>query len=283
VATNGLGTSHAQFCWATSCTQGRASSYQFTVSALDNGCPAKTSNVVYTINVEPTLIAGLTGPDTVCSSSASTNIYAVTSIPAYTYQWVVTGGSQVSGGNSASAGIQWTATNGQVGVYALNTQGCHSDTLSMNVIASNPVADAGNDVSFCNGASASLGTAAVPNQTYLWSPSTGLSSNTVANPTVTLPNTGSVPIINTYYLTVSQPGCTASDTVNVTVNAMPNVGAGLDFSACVNAASVALNGVPAGGNFSGAGVTANQFNPATAGVGAHDILYSLYRQRRLFE
>jgi hypothetical protein len=258
VPTNGAGSSHAQFCWPTSCAQGRASSYQFTVSALDNGCPAKTSNVVYTINVEPTLIAGLTGPDTICSSSTSTSTYSVVPIPTYTYQWDVTGGSQVSGGSTATAGIQWSATNGHVGVFALNTLGCHSDTLSMNVVASNPVADAGPDVNFCNGASSSIGAPSIPNQTYLWFPATGLSSATVSNPTVTLTNSGSTPLVVTYFLTVSQPGCSASDTVSVTVNGMPNVRAGLDFSACVNAAPVTLNGIPSGGNYSGAGVTANQ-------------------------
>jgi hypothetical protein len=50
----------------------------------------------------------------------------------------------------------------------------------------------------------------------------------------------------------------------------------LSFSdtTCVNYAAVTLAGAPAGGTFSGTGVTGASFDPATAGVGSHIITYS---------
>jgi hypothetical protein len=42
---------------------------------------------------------------------------------------------------------------------------------------------------------------------------------------------------------------------------------------CAGASSVTLNGSPAGGTFSGPGVSGTTFNPTTAGVGTHTIVY----------
>jgi len=272
VVSNGIGASTAQFCWATSCSQGRVSSYQFTVSALDDGCPAKTANIVYTINVEPTTISGLTGPDTICSGSTNTVMYSVDP-GTFTYHWDVTGGSQVSGGNTATAGIQWSSGNGHVGVYAINTQGCHSDTLSKDVVASNPDANAGPNTNFCNGSGATLGAGAVAGQSYLWTPSTGLDNATLPNPTVTLVNSGTTPLTVNYVVTVSELGCSASDTVTVTVNPTPIVTANPLSALCVTSSPVQLSGTPSGGTFSGTGVSGSTFNPTVAGIGSHAVIY----------
>jgi PKD repeat protein len=43
---------------------------------------------------------------------------------------------------------------------------------------------------------------------------------------------------------------------------------------CAEAAPITLSGTPAGGVFSGPGVTGNTFNPATAGAGTHTIIYT---------
>ena len=43
---------------------------------------------------------------------------------------------------------------------------------------------------------------------------------------------------------------------------------------CVNGSAITLSGSPAGGTFSGPGVSGNTFNPAIAGAGVHKIYYS---------
>jgi hypothetical protein len=64
--------------------------------------------------------------------------------------------------------------------------------------------------------------------------------------------------------------------VGVTVNPLPAVSfSGLNASYPSNAAPVTLTGNPAGGTFSGPGISGSQFNPSTAGVGGpYNILYS---------
>lgn len=72
--------------------------------------------------------------------------------------------------------------------------------------------------------------------------------------------------------------CTSSRTpVTVTVNPIPSVAfTGFDTVAYYNThASVTLTGTPAGGTFSGTGVSGNTFDPATAGVGGpYQIIYN---------
>ncbi len=49
---------------------------------------------------------------------------------------------------------------------------------------------------------------------------------------------------------------------------------GLPSNTCVNYPPINLNGVPAGGVFTGHGITGSTFNPQTAGVGTHCITYT---------
>ncbi|WP_035758377.1 T9SS-dependent choice-of-anchor J family protein [Hugenholtzia roseola] len=70
-------------------------------------------------------------------------------------------------------------------------------------------------------------------------------------------------------------GCTNTATQNITVNPLPTVTLGAFANVCISAPAFALTGgAPAGGTYSGTGVTAGNFNPATAGIGIHTITYS---------
>ena len=67
----------------------------------------------------------------------------------------------------------------------------------------------------------------------------------------------------------------ASNAVKVTVNALPVVSfSGLAATYCSNASAVTLTGSPAGGTFSGSGISGASFDPAVAGAGSHVITYS---------
>jgi len=106
-----------------------------------------------------------------------------------------------------------------------------------------PVADAGADKSFCAGGSAQLGSAPVSGNTYSWSPTTGLSSSTVSNPTVSLSTEGTT----TYTVAVTSGTCISTDQVVVTVNALPAANAGSNVSLCAGG-SVLIGSVPVSGN-----------------------------------
>lgn len=84
---------------------------------------------------------------------------------------------------------------------------------------------------------------------------TGVTSG-VFNPTTA--GVGTFPI--TYTFTNSN-GCTNSATTNLTVNANPTVTFNAIAPLCANAQPVSLSGSPAGGTFSGTGVSGNTFNP----------------------
>ncbi len=74
----------------------------------------------------------------------------------------------------------------------------------------------------------------------------------------------------------STPATTGTDNgVDLTINALPTVSLGTFSEVCVYADPFTLTGgSPAGGSFSGTGVTLNVFNPNPAGVGSHVITYS---------
>lgn len=136
-----------------------------------------------------------------------------TPITNYIYSWSpATGLSNATIANpSASPGVNTTYI-----LTATSPSGCYAyDTVVVTAIPA-PIANAGNDQSMCNGASVQIGTSAVGGNTYSWSPSTGLSSSTLANPFSTVTNT------TTYMLTVSNGTCSATDQILVTVKPLPN-------------------------------------------------------------
>ena len=70
-------------------------------------------------------------------------------------------------------------------------------------------------------------------------------------------------------------GCTNFEDQTTDVQPAPVVDfSGLPSSACIDHAPYLLVGTPAGGVFSGPGITGNYFNPAAAGYGLSDITYT---------
>ena len=70
-------------------------------------------------------------------------------------------------------------------------------------------------------------------------------------------------------------GCSNTDIINISVNPLPSVSMTTIPQLCVYDVAFELTGgTPAGGTYAGNGVSNNQFDPATAGVGSHSITYS---------
>ncbi|MBL8000498.1 MAG: T9SS type A sorting domain-containing protein [Flavobacteriales bacterium] len=164
----------------------------------------------------------------------------------FAYADVVFGGGQAANnaGASATVGIQWAGTAGSALQYSNNT------------------------ASLSNGQVITF----VPNTlSYAWSPATFLNNTAIANP-----QAQNINATTAYTATVTSTlGCTAQGNVTVTVNPLPTVTCPANSSVCIDATAFALTGgSPAGGTYSGPGVTAGNFNPATAGAGTHTITYS---------
>jgi adhesin HecA-like repeat protein len=108
--------------------------------------------------------------------------------------------------------------------------------------------------------------------TYSWTGPNGFTSKE-QNPSIT---NVSVAASGTYNVTVTDAnGCIADETTDVTINPLPNVTLDAFSDVCENEAAFSLTGgSPSGGTYSGTGVSGGQFDPATAGVGTHQITYT---------
>lgn len=218
----------------------------------DNSCSAGTASI-FQVPVSPILANPITinattayqwtsNPAVAIPNSTSSLTPSVTAIPTGTTQFYLT------------ATVAYGGTNC---VYV--------DSTSFTNTCCTAVADAGPDVNFCTGGSATLGTPSVAGMTYAWTPITDLTGSSTAQPTVSMTNAGSTPQSVVYTLTVTNVvdgGCTDTDAVTVTVHPNPTVSAGTYGPVCENVASVALAGSPAGGLFSGSGVVGSSFNPS---------------------
>src|ERR1019366_2298281 len=106
--------------------------------------------------------------------------------------------ASISGGTWSGKGIANAATGyfdpslASIGnntiIYATNSGCPGKDTIIIVINA--PASDAGPNITLCSGNTANIGVTPDANNTYIWSPTTGLSSPSIANPTVTLTNTG---------------------------------------------------------------------------------------------
>ncbi len=141
----------------------------------------------------------------------------------------------------------WNGTNYSTsGTYTYttnNTVGC--DSVATLVFSVNPTSVSSTNVSVCS------------NQLpYLWN---GTNYSTAGTYT---------------YTTNNAVGCDSVATLVLTINALPTVNAGNYSSLFTTSAAITLTGTPAGGAFSGTGVSGNSFNPAVSGAGIFTITYT---------
>ncbi|WP_183562086.1 gliding motility-associated C-terminal domain-containing protein [Mucilaginibacter sp. SP1R1] len=161
---------------------------------------------------------------------------------------------------SAGASYQWTGPNGftsalqspvinnvtaaAAGTYhvtIVSTAGCNV-TAAVNVsVNAQPIANAGADVSVCEGESTVL--YASGGTTYSWLPVTGLSDASIANPVASPTDT------TRYTVTVSNGTCSSTAVVIVNVIKKPVASAGADKH-ITQGQSVVLNGSAKGTNVS---------------------------------
>lgn len=235
-----------------------------------NRFPRTLISVVATlrINDPPTVNAGLDLE--ICDGVAAVMSTSITGNEPFTYSWSPTTG--ITFPNTQNPNITPTSTT----IFSLTVTargGCSSSDDIQITVTPNPVADAGPNSEICIGSSVQLagsGNGGSGSLTYNWQPAAGLSNANILNPIAS-------PSITTLYSLVvtDSKGCSASDNLTIIVNPTPIVEAGGNTSVCINATPFLPGGSsPANGNWSGNGVTANIFNPASAGVGIHILTYT---------
>jgi PKD repeat protein len=192
----------------------------YTIAITDaNGCAASSSFQNCFVKAGPNV--------GICpGQSAQLNASGATS-----YSWSPSAGLS----NAAIANPTASPAANQTYVVTGTTAGCPAvkDSLIVSKITS-LVANAGTNKTICSGTSIALNGSG--GGTYSWSPSTALSSTTVANPTAS-------PTSNqTYTLTVTSGTCTSNASVTITVNNAPTVATGSNKTICADVASIAITG-----------------------------------------
>lgn len=177
----------------------------YTLGILDlNGCPG-TDDIQITVNPLPTANAG---PDqSICDGDATT----MAASGGVSYAWSPATG--LSNAASATSQASPTATTTYT-VTVTDGNGCQDTddmTLTVNPL---PTVNAGTDDGVCTGSNIQLGaTGAV---SYAWSPNTGLSNASIANPVFSGTNTTTFTVTGT-----DANGCENTDDVQITVYPLP--------------------------------------------------------------
>lgn len=104
-----------------------------------------------------------------------------------------------------------------------------------------------------------------------WSNITGATSTSFAQAAVPVGQNG----YRFRVLVTAGCGTVTSNAAVLTVNAYPEVAFSLPAVTCVSDAAFSLSATPAGGTFSGSGVSGSTFTPSVAGAGAKTVTYTV--------
>jgi len=266
-----------------------------TPTYTNNGVSCAGSPISFTYTVNPTPTVNAVSNQTVCRGS---NTAAVTFTGATTgtvYNWTnsntaiglaASGTGNIpsfAGTNTSTAAITGTITVTPVytnaGVTCTGTPRTFTITVNpiptVNSVANFPVCH--NSVASTTFSGASAGTI------FSWTnsnPAIGLAGSGSGNISFTAINTTSAPVTATITVTPSfvNGGTTCVGTPTsfvITVNPLPVVTTGtLPARVCISDTLVRLNGTPAGGSWSGFGISGYNFVPPATAVGTWPITYT---------
>ncbi len=229
-----------------------AGTYNITFTS-DDGCTSGNVNQTLSDPTPPTTpTISADGPITFCAGG-SVNL---TSSEASGNTW----------STSATTNSINVTTSGTFSVTYTDGSGCSASStpivVTVNANPAAPTITPSGATTFCDGDGITLTSSQASGN--LWS--TGATSNAIV-----------VSTADSYTVTYTDGnGCSAtSSTTVVTVNATPTVTMTPLGTVCENHnPSVLSGGSPAGGIYSGNGVSAGNFDPGAAGVGTHTITYT---------
>lgn len=231
-----------------------AGTYVLTYTYTDgNGCVnSATSNML----VNPAPAVSFNPIPDICENALPYTLTQGTP-PGGTYTGTGIAGSNFNpvAAGTGSHTLTYTYTDGN---------GCTNNaTQNINVLGA-PIVTAGGNVAICDGDNTTISASGA--NTYVWDNALGAGATHVVSPTIT----------TNYAVTgTAANGCSNSDTVMVTVNPLPAVTFGALPDQCINGTPYTLiEGTPAGGVYSGTGVTGATFDPVMAGTGTHTLTYT---------
>lgn len=191
--------------------------------------------------------------------------FLVGGIPAGLYSWSPTTG--LADPNSPLTAAQPTTTTSYV--LSATVNGCtKTDTVLVTVNQSPTVSFTGIATTYCADVDVDYSLTGTPTGGTFSGPGvTGSSFN---------PSDAGAGVHNVVYEYFDAAlNCTGRDTIVVTVNPIPNaVITSANTFVCIDEPAFTLTATPAGGTFSGPGVSSGTFNAGIAGAGAHVVSYA---------
>jgi hypothetical protein len=256
------------------------------------GCQGATST--FTITVNPTAVVNQPANQLLCNGANTAAVVFSGLPPGSTYNWTnsntAIGLATTGTGNIAS----FVATNGTAAPISAvitvtpTSTGCGGLPVSFTITVNpTPTVNAIANQTLCAGATTAAVTISGPvaGTVYTWTNSNttiGLDASgtgnipafVAVNPTIN-PVTATITVTPTY--TNGGISCTGpTRSFTITVNPLPNiVFTNVPPRVCLTDTVVVLRATPAGGTWSGPGVSGNTFNAATVGVGVYQVSYTV--------
>jgi cytidine deaminase len=249
------------------------SSQSVTVVVQDSkGC---TSALTTAQLVVGSLLHVTVGNDTVCAGSTAIFSALVTGGQApYSYKW-----ANGIFGAIFTYTVTPANTSKSITLMVKDASGCSATVTAQLVVRTKPTVTGLCKLSYCSGAhvNAINFNSSVSGTTFTWTSTTNVGFGTSGSgniPAFTALG-GSTLVTTTVTVVPSANGCTGNPaTFVICINAVPNVVVH-DTSVC-KGNSVALIGSPAGGTWSGYGVSGSSFNAATISPGVYTVSYWMY-------
>ncbi len=216
------------------------------MTTFGNGdCPAVTDSMIVTFDLLPTVDAGAN--DTLCNDALPFQLNgSITN--ATTFEW--SGGNGTFTPNNKTLNATYTPTsteinNGQVTLYLVVFEsvacGIIMDSVKLKINKKPTFSVLTSKNSICFNDSVQIIISGAPaGSNFLWTPAGSVSDPTEDTVYVSPSNT------TTYTITVTSPeGCSASTTKKITVNSLPEVDAGPNFTICEGATVTLLGATSA--------------------------------------
>lgn len=246
-----------------------AGTYTVTNSIAANGsCPADVETFSVTIAATPT--ATVSGGGTQCGAGSFPVNIALTGAGPWNITYSDGTTTNSATGVTVSPYVINATANGTYTVSSVTMGACSAAGSGTATVLFNPnptvtFTPVGN---VCDNAAPVTLVASPAGGTF--SGSTGVSGSTF-DPSGLTP--GSITLTYSY---TDANNCSGTATSTFTLNAAPTATLGAFSDVCLQSAAFALTGgLPAGGTYSGTGVSGGNFDPATAGVGSQAVTYTV--------